>query len=183
MNYTENVCLIIILDTSGTMSEREKKLTDPFIRGWIDLLKDAYRLFSVIAITHDVSALTVEEQFLFKWVGSGGTTSSCAYRLADELLQCREKDASEQILLMHITDGDNERMDGPKCLKFLEKWLSSCLWFGYIEINTYQRKSMLMQTFEDINDQHFLRCLIKTENEITSAIDFLRSQLPYTDER
>ena len=101
---------------------------------------------------------------------SGGTICSSAYRKALELVDAKYSPKRYNIYPVHFSDGDNLSSDNKRCVDLVNQLLnvSSCLFYG--EINPYNRRSTLMNVFQEINDEPFRRYVLKQKSDVYEAM-------------
>lgn len=128
-----NAVIIYLMDVSGSMGEKEKKLvrtTSFWLSTWI---RRFYKGVEERYIIHDTKAKEVDRETFFHTKESGGTAFAPAYHLCQEII-AREYDPNAfNIYPFHFSDGDNWGEDDSKnAFSLLEKHLLPAVnMFGY----------------------------------------------------
>ena len=118
-----NAVIIYMMDVSGSMGEREKRLVR-MTAFWIDAwLKANYRQVQRRYLVHDATAAEVEEDLFYRLHQSGGTKISSALQLCHQLIQMHYAPADWNIYLFQFSDGDNFTSDNEQALRLLHDHL------------------------------------------------------------
>lgn len=118
-----NAVIIYMMDVSGSMGEREKRLVR-MTAFWIDAwLKSNYRNVQRRYLVHDAAAAEVDEDTFYHLRQSGGTKISSALQLCRELVQVHYAPSDWNIYLFQFSDGDNFSTDNEQALDLLRNHL------------------------------------------------------------
>lgn len=135
-----NAVIIYMMDVSGSMGEREKRLVR-MTAFWIDAwLKANYRQVQRRYIVHDAAAAEVDEHTFYHLRQSGGTKISSALQLCHELIQAHYRPDDWNIYLFQFSDGDNFSSDNEQALGILGKHLlpiSNLYCYGQVDQRHY----------------------------------------------
>ncbi|WP_425426230.1 sporulation protein YhbH [Tuberibacillus calidus] len=162
--------VLALMDTSGSMGIWEKYVARSFYFWMTRFLKTKYETVEIVFIAHHTEAKIVTEDEFFNKGESGGTICSSAYRLALELVESQFSPKRYNIYPVHFSDGDNLSSDNKRCVDLVKHLLevSSCLFYG--EINPYNRRSTLMNVFQEIHDEHFRKYVLKQKSDVYEAM-------------
>lgn len=129
--------LIMIMDISGSMGQKEKTIA----RQWFALLyafiKKKYQNTDLIFIAHTEEALEMNESDFFSTRINGGTMVSPAIALANKIILSRYDPQKTNIYVSHASDGDNWASDTPAVVEEMLKaggLLNKIQMFSYIEV-------------------------------------------------
>ncbi len=140
--------VMALMDTSGSMGSFEKFMAKSFFFWTTEFLRQYYPRVDVVFIAHDVRAREVDESTFFHRGASGGTVSSSAYRLAQEILEERYPADQYNAYAFHFSDGGNLTSDNPLALEMGMALGQRVNLFGYGEIHDTDRApSQLFQQF------------------------------------
>ncbi len=118
-----NAVIIYMMDVSGSMGEREKRLVR-MTAFWIDAwLKANYRNVHRRYIVHDAAAAEVDEDTFYHLHQSGGTKISSALHVCEQLLQSQYSPHDWNIYLFQFSDGDNFASDNARSLEIIRQSL------------------------------------------------------------
>ncbi|MCX6049161.1 MAG: DUF444 family protein [Chloroflexi bacterium] len=118
-----NAVIFYMMDVSGSMGEREKRLVR-MTAFWIDAwLKSNYRNVQRRYLVHDAAAAEVDEDTFYHLRQSGGTKISSALQLCRELVQLHYAPSDWNIYLFQFSDGDNFSTDNEQALELLRNHL------------------------------------------------------------
>jgi uncharacterized sporulation protein YeaH/YhbH (DUF444 family) len=177
MIFSENLSIMVILDTSGSMGIKEKRVSDALIKRFLGDNQQPQVFANVYKIAYHQRAEHSDAIDLLKWHANGGTRCSSAFACALRIAQQMSPMERGNLFIIHITDGDNERMDGPTCIKLLTKLLNCCKHFAYIEINTNYRKSIMMQHIDHVKHERFSAHIVEFDSQIDDLVRHLKNQL------
>ena len=142
--------VLALMDTSGSMGSFEKFMAKSFFFWTTEFLRQYYPRVDVVFIAHDVRAREVDEATFFHRGASGGTVSSSAYRLAQEILEERYPADQYNAYAFHFSDGGNLTSDNPLALEMGIALGHRVNLFGYGEIHDTERSpSQLFQQFAE----------------------------------
>jgi uncharacterized protein len=165
--------VIAMRDVSGSMGEFEKYISRSFYFWMVRFLRTKYETVQIVFITHHTDAKEVDEEAFFNLGESGGTKVSSAYQLATEIVNERYDPSQWNIYPFHFSDGDNwGEMDNQRCLELVRGLLEKSAAFGYGEIQEGGRRSnsTLMNAFEAVQDERFIRVTIASKDEVYPAL-------------
>jgi sporulation protein YhbH len=165
--------VIAMRDVSGSMGEFEKYISRSFYFWMVRFLRTKYETVQIVFITHHTDAKEVDEEAFFNLGESGGTKVSSAYQLAAEIVDERYDPSQWNIYPFHFSDGDNwGEMDNQRCLELVRGLLEKSAAFGYGEIQEGGRRSnsTLMNAFEAVQDERFIRVTIASKDEVYPAL-------------
>ncbi|MGV3487208.1 MAG: sporulation protein YhbH [Tuberibacillus sp.] len=159
-----------LMDTSGSMGVWEKYVARSFYFWMTRFLRTKYETVDIVFIAHHTEAKIVTEDEFFNRGESGGTICSSAYKMALELVGSKFSPERYNIYPVHFSDGDNLSSDNKRCVDLVKELLtvSSCLFYG--EINPYNRRSTLMNVFQEIHDDHFRKYILKQKSDVYEAM-------------
>ena len=127
--------MVCVMDTSGSMGEREKTLARKFFYLLYLFLNRKYEKIELVFIRHTDEAKLVSEEDFFGSRESGGTKVSSALELLHGLIPSKIDPAKTNIYVCQCSDGDNYSTDNPKCVDLLENELmKAAQYWAYIQI-------------------------------------------------
>jgi hypothetical protein len=136
-----NAVIIYMMDVSGSMGEREKRLVRA-TAFWIDAwLKANYRKVQRRYIVHDAEAAEVDEDTFYRLRQSGGTKISAALQLCHELIRALYDPSDWNIYLFQFSDGDNFETDNDTALKIVRDSLlpaANLYCYGQVDQRQYR---------------------------------------------
>ncbi|WP_048600638.1 sporulation protein YhbH [Rubeoparvulum massiliense] len=165
-----NAVIIAIMDTSGSMGAFEKYVARTFFFWMTRFLRTQYDDVELVFIAHHTEAREVTEEDFFLRGESGGTICSSAYQLALNILAERYPHASFNRYVVHFSDGDNLSSDNNRSLTLVKELLTQINFFGYGEVNQYNRYSTLMSVFQKIIHPAFRYVQIRERRQIYHAL-------------
>lgn len=135
-----NAVIIYMMDVSGSMGDREKRLVR-ITAFWIDAwLKRHYRNVQRRYIVHDAAAGEVDESTFYRLRQGGGTKISSALQFCHHLVQANYDPADWNIYLFQFSDGDNFTSDNEQSLKLLDDRLlplANLYCYGQVDDRSY----------------------------------------------
>jgi uncharacterized sporulation protein YeaH/YhbH (DUF444 family) len=161
--------LIFTMDTSGSMGLYEKYISRCVIERLERLFKLQYSDITIKYISHHTEAKEVTKHELFNKGETGGTITTSAFRLANELIENFDY-IENDVYMFHFSDGDNLTSDNERCVKTLQKILMKSCMVGYVELNQYNRHSTLMTAFKHISDYNFMHFTIREKDDVYDAL-------------
>lgn len=157
-----NAAIIYMMDVSGSMGDREKRLVR-LTAFWIDTwLKANYRNVERRYIVHDAAAAEVDEHTFYHLRQSGGTKISSALELCRQVIHTYYDPADWNIYLFQFSDGENLYSDNDKAIGIISEDLlpvSNLYCYGQVDVRHY-----------DVGFMGVLEGLEEPENLITSSI-------------
>ncbi|GIV76137.1 MAG: hypothetical protein KatS3mg050_0531 [Litorilinea sp.] len=158
-----NAVIVYMMDVSGSMGEREKRLvrTTAF---WIDAwLKTNYHRVTRRYIVHDATAAEVDEETFYRLRQSGGTKISSALELCHRLLLAHYPVADWNIYLFQFSDGENFEQDNRVALDLLREQLLPMA-------NLY--------CYGQVNDLHYRDTFIDALNRLDAPDNLVSTRIP-----
>ncbi|TCP29313.1 hypothetical protein EV207_111117 [Scopulibacillus darangshiensis] len=162
--------VLALMDTSGSMGNWEKYIARSFFFWMTRFLRTKYESVDIEFIAHHTEAKVVTEEAFFSKGESGGTICSSAYRKALEVIEESYPPSRYNIYPFHFSDGDNLTSDNKRCVKLVDEIMSISNFFGYGEINPYNRKSTLMNAYQNFNDEKFQYFILKQKSDVYYAM-------------
>lgn len=160
---------IVMMDNSGSMGTFEKHIGRSVIT-WNKLfLEDKYVNVEMEYITHNTEAKSVSENQFFNESESGGTIASSTYVKCLEIINSKDY-KNKDIYVMHVSDGDNLTSDNRRVENYLYDILNKVVQFQYIEPNQYNRTSTILGGLRGVNNEKFIKTVIKDKNHVMRAI-------------
>jgi len=152
--------MFCLMDVSGSMTERHKRIAKKFFILLYLFLKRRYKDgVEVIFVRHDDEAETCDEKTFFEDPKTGGTVVSAGY--AEVLKQINDRFSSDvNIYLAQASDGDNNYSDTEAATGMLAELADLCQFIAYVEIASgrydseayYSMRTELAKTFEKVAD-------------------------------
>lgn len=134
---TVDAVLIMVMDISGSMGEKEKTIA----RRWFALLyafiKRRYARTELVFVAHTDEAFELSEDDFFSTRINGGTSVSPALKMVNQIIKERYNPNETNIYVSHASDGDNwadddehvvAEMSGPGYL------VDKIQMFSYVEV-------------------------------------------------
>ncbi|MTT30449.1 sporulation protein YhbH [Terrilactibacillus sp. BCM23-1] len=163
--------VLALMDTSGSMGMWEKYIARSFFFWMTRFLRTKYKHVDIEFIAHHTEAKVVSEDDFFNKGESGGTICSSAYRKALEVINSSYPPEKYNIYPFHFSDGDNLSSDNKKCVELVKEIMSITSFFGYGEINPYNRKSTLMNAYQTLHDSEaFQYFVLKQKRDVYYAM-------------
>jgi uncharacterized protein len=126
--------VFLLLDVSGSMTERDRQLAKTFFFWVVAGLRREYRYLETVFVAHTTDAWEFNEPDFFKVTGSGGTVTSTGIAKVREIAADRFDPASCNIYLFYASDGDNASDDRTAAQDELEALAKLARYSGYLEI-------------------------------------------------
>jgi uncharacterized protein len=123
-----------MMDVSGSMGQREKRISRLFYYWTVKFLRRQYTSVEVVFIGHTSEAFELSEQEFFTRKESGGTIVSSAYKLAQSIQRERFPASAWNVYVLHTSDGDNLATDNPGTAALINAHLEVANLVGYLEI-------------------------------------------------
>ncbi len=99
--------VFFMLDVSGSMSDRDRKLAKTFFFWVVQGLRREYRSLETVFVAHTTEAWEFAEGDFFQVTGTGGTVASTGLNKVREIIDARFSPARHNIYLFYASDGDN----------------------------------------------------------------------------
>ena len=167
-----NAVIVYMMDVSGSMGEREKRLVR-MTSFWIDAwLKTNYRQVHRRYIVHDAAASEVDEKTFYHLYQSGGTKISSALDVCQRLLQQQYSPIDWNIYLFQFSDGENFSDDNEHALDILEEQLIPIAnLYCYGQVNQRQYEGSFLTTLQELSSkENLLMTRIPNDDGIYDAI-------------
>ena len=126
--------VILLLDVSGSMGERERQISKTFFFWAIQGLRRQYRHLDLVFIAHTSDAWEFQEEEFFRVSGTGGTVASAGLKKVREVIDARFSPSQYNIYLFYASDGENFPSDQPQALASLEDLVADCNYAGFLEV-------------------------------------------------
>lgn len=136
-NPTTHATMIMLMDNSGSMGEREKTIARKFFLLLYLFLKRSYEAVDMVFISHTTTAREMSEEEFFSTHDSGGTVVSSGLDLMHEIIDARLVEKTN-IYVAQVSDGDNVDTDNGTCVELLEDdILPHTRYFAYVQVDDY----------------------------------------------
>lgn len=133
--------VFFIMDVSASMTEDYKDLSKRFFLLFYLFLEKEYKNVEVVFIRYTEEAQEVDEHDFFYNRRSGGTISSTAIRLTDQIISERYNPTEYNIYVAHASDGDNWPEDNNAFITSVRDSLIHKLqYYAYIQISDSERE-------------------------------------------
>ncbi|HEY4368243.1 MAG TPA: DUF444 family protein [Steroidobacteraceae bacterium] len=126
--------VILLLDVSGSMGERERQISKTFFFWAIQGLRRQYRHLDLVFVAHTSEAWEFQEEEFFRVSGTGGTVASAGLKKVREIIDARFSPSQYNIYLFYASDGENFPSDQPQALAALEDLVNDCNYAGFLEV-------------------------------------------------
>lgn len=171
--------MIMIMDNSGSMGEREKTIARKFFILLYLFLSQNYDQIDMRFISHTTQAKEMDEKEFFETHENGGTIVSSALDLLVDVLDGEDTAGTPaavrgggslkgktNIYVAQISDGDNTETDNGTCSELLrDDILPFVNYFAYVQVEqegsnplsgllSYARRNTLWTTYEDVSKDH-----------------------------
>ncbi|MEM7131751.1 MAG: DUF444 family protein [Chloroflexota bacterium] len=173
-----NAVIIYMMDVSGSMGEREKRLVR-LTAFWIDTwLKSNYDKVDRRYIVHDAAAGEVDEETFYHLRQGGGTIISSALELCHRLIDNHYDPMQWNIYLFQFSDGDNRLSDNEKSVNLLRNQLlpmANLYCYGQVDDRTfYHHYTTFIDTcanaFAEAGNDNVILARIPNDEAIYDAI-------------
>ena len=126
--------VILLLDVSGSMGERERQISKTFFFWAIQGLRRQYRHLDLVFVAHTSEAWEFEEDEFFKVTGTGGTVASAGLKKVRQIIDERYSPSQYNVYLFYASDGENFPSDQPQAQAALEDLAGDCNYSGFLEV-------------------------------------------------
>lgn len=172
---TMQAVVLLLLDVSGSMGERERQIAKTFFFWAIQGLRRQYRHLDLVFVAHTSEAWEFQEEEFFHVSGTGGTVASAGLRKVREIIDERFSPAQYNVYLFYASDGENFPSDQPQAQEALEDLVVDCNYAGFLEIAPLTGNvpdSELGQLFNQLaeQDSHVGACRVSSTDEIWDAV-------------
>ena len=126
--------VILLLDVSGSMGERERQISKTFFFWAIQGLRRQYRHLDLVFVAHTSEAWEFQEEEFFRVTGTGGTVASAGLKKVHEIIEERYSPSQYNVYLFYASDGENFPSDQPLAESALEELSLLCNFAGFLEV-------------------------------------------------
>jgi uncharacterized protein len=149
-----SAAVIFALDVSGSMDEAQRRLAKTFFFFALQGIRRQYAKVETVFIAHAAQAWEFEESQFFQASSSGGTVSSSAFRLAQEVVHKRFDPGRYNVYLFYASDGENAAEDRASAAESLSQLAAQINYAGYVEtggVATFRpRETQLAEIFGEL---------------------------------
>lgn len=173
--------VILLLDVSGSMGERERQISKTFFFWAIQGLRRQYRHLDLVFVAHTSEAWEFQEEEFFRVSGTGGTVASAGLRKVREIIDARFSPSQYNVYLFYASDGENFPSDQPQALEALEDLAPDCNYAGFLEVAPLAGTtpdSEIGKLFMDLadDDEHIGAYRVNSTDDIWNAVRHFFSQ-------
>ncbi len=126
--------VILLLDVSGSMGERERQISKTFFFWAIQGLRRQYRHLDLVFVAHTSEAWEFQEEEFFRVTGTGGTVASAGLKKVHEIIDARYSPSQYNVYLFYASDGENFPSDQPQAHAALDELIGDCNYAGFLEV-------------------------------------------------
>jgi sporulation protein YhbH len=126
--------VILLLDVSGSMGERERQISKTFFFWAIQGLRRQYRQLDLVFVAHTSEAWEFQEEEFFRVSGTGGTVASAGLKKVREIIDERFSPSQYNVYLFYASDGENFPSDQPQAMTALQELAVDCNYAGFLEV-------------------------------------------------
>ncbi|MET0497847.1 MAG: DUF444 family protein [Steroidobacteraceae bacterium] len=167
--------VILLLDVSGSMGERERQISKTFFFWAIQGLRRQYRQLDLVFVAHTSDAWEFQEEEFFRVSGTGGTVASAGLRKVREIIDARYSPAQYNVYLFYASDGENFPSDQPLAQEALQSVASDCNYAGFLEVAPLAGTipdSEIGKLFVDLSHEepHVGACRVHSTDDIWRAV-------------
>ncbi len=126
--------VFFLLDVSGSMSDRDRKLAKTFFFWVVQGLRREYRSLETVFVAHTTDAWEFNEPEFFQVSGSGGTVASAGFLKVRQIMDERFNAARSNMYLFYASDGDNAVSDAQEARTALAAIVADTCYTGYVEV-------------------------------------------------
>ena len=138
--------VFFMLDVSGSMSDRDRKLAKTFFFWVVQGLRREYRSLETVFVGHTTEAWEFAEPEFFQVTGTGGTVSSTGFNKVREIIDARFNPARHNIYLFYASDGDNSVGDHTEARTALGDIVQKACFCGYVEVASGLSRQLATET-------------------------------------
>ncbi|MFO7286020.1 MAG: DUF444 family protein [Gammaproteobacteria bacterium] len=138
--------VFFLLDVSGSMSERDRKLAKTFFFWVVQGLRREYRSLDTVFVAHTTDAWEFTESEFFKVAGTGGTVASTGFAKVREIIDSRYSPTRHNIYLFYASDGDNSVSDRAEARALLTGLANDACYSGYVEVGSAPARRLTTET-------------------------------------
>ena len=140
--------VFLLLDVSGSMSERDRQLAKTFFFWAVQGLRRQYRHLETVFVAHTTEAWEFSEQEFFQVSGSGGTVASTGLAKVREIIEARFSPSRYNVYLFYASDGDNYTADRPQAETERGAIAGLANYCGYLEVSASAERALASETGE-----------------------------------
>jgi uncharacterized sporulation protein YeaH/YhbH (DUF444 family) len=178
-----NAAVVFALDVSGSMDEAQRRLAKMFFFFALQGIRRQYSRVETVFLAHAAEAWEFEESQFFQAQSNGGTVSSSAFRLAQDVLKSRFDPSRYNVYFFYASDGENAAEDRASALDTLGALASQVNYAGYVEtggLATFRpRETQLAELFAEmrLRGRPVGWSQLNTQDDVWRAIrDFFREE-------
>jgi uncharacterized sporulation protein YeaH/YhbH (DUF444 family) len=138
--------VFFMLDVSGSMSDRDRKLAKSFFFWVVQGLRREYRSLETVFVAHTTEAWEFTESEFFQVSGTGGTVASTGFTKVHEIIEERFNPSRSNIYLFYASDGDNSVSDGSIARESLRAVAADTCYSGYVEVSSGLSRQLATET-------------------------------------
>jgi uncharacterized sporulation protein YeaH/YhbH (DUF444 family) len=138
--------VFFMLDVSGSMSDRDRKLAKTFFFWVVQGLRREYRSLETVFVAHTTDAWEFAEGDFFQVAGTGGTVASTGLNKVREIIDARFNPARHNIYLFYASDGDNSIGDHAPAAAALGDIATKACFAGYVEVASGLSRQLATET-------------------------------------
>jgi uncharacterized protein len=151
---TIQAVVFLLMDVSGSMTDRDRQLAKTFFFWATQGLKRQYKHLDTVFVAHTTEAWEFSEEEFFKVAGTGGTVASTGLEKVADIIEERYDPSRYNVYLFYASDGDNYTEDRPLATKALERIAAASNYSGYIEVSGTGQRPLATETgalFRDLD--------------------------------
>lgn len=138
--------VFLLMDVSGSMSDKDRKLAKSFFFWAVQGLRRQYRHLETVFVAHTTEAWEFNEEEFFQVTGSGGTVASTGFNKVREIVEARFSPARYNIYLFYASDGDNYAADRQAAQASLTSLGEVSNYCGYLEVSSGAQRQLSTET-------------------------------------
>jgi len=138
--------VFFLLDVSGSMSDRDRKLAKTFFFWVVQGLRREYRSLETVFVAHTTEAWEFTEAEFFQVSGTGGTVASTGLGKVREIIDDRYNPGRCNIYLFYASDGDNSVSDAADARESLSAIAEDACFTGYVEVSSGLSRQLATET-------------------------------------
>jgi uncharacterized sporulation protein YeaH/YhbH (DUF444 family) len=138
--------VFFMLDVSGSMSDRDRKLAKSFFFWVVQGLRREYRSMETVFVAHTTEAWEFTEPEFFQVSGTGGTVASTGFSKVREIIDERYNPGRCNIYLFYASDGDNSMGDNALARDTLRSISQDSCYTGYVEVSSGLSRQLATET-------------------------------------
>jgi hypothetical protein len=138
--------VFFLLDVSGSMSDRDRKLAKTFFFWVVQGLRREYRSLETVFVAHTTEAWEFTEAEFFQVSGTGGTVASTGLSKVQEIIDERYNPGRCNIYLFYASDGDNSVSDAADARESLSAIAEDACFTGYVEVSSGLSRQLATET-------------------------------------